>query len=64
MTKKAKGWLAGVAGLLGLALVLIAAIGAHVVGLGQSEAAAAAASCRAGGRRGIGPATAETARKV
>ncbi|MFE6713946.1 C40 family peptidase [Streptomyces sp. NPDC057695] len=66
MTKQARGWLAGVAGLLGLALVLIAAIGAHVVVLGQSEAeaAAAAARCPGGEARGGDPDTAETARKV
>ncbi|MFE1500870.1 hypothetical protein ACFW89_38175, partial [Streptomyces albidoflavus] len=65
MKKKFKGWLAGVAGLLGLALVLLAAVGAHVAGLGQSEAeaAAAAASCP-GGQPGLDPDTAETARKV
>ncbi|MFI7359581.1 C40 family peptidase [Streptomyces avidinii] len=66
MKKKFKGWLAGVAGLLGLALVLLAAIGAHVAGLGQSEAeaAAAAASCPAGGQPGLDPDTADIARKV
>ncbi|GGS35707.1 hypothetical protein Snoj_29140 [Streptomyces nojiriensis] len=65
MKKKFKGWLAGVAGLLGLALVLLAAIGAHVAGLGQSEAeAAAAAGCPAGGQPGLDPDTAEIARKV
>ncbi|MDX3538841.1 NlpC/P60 family protein [Streptomyces sp. MB09-01] len=66
MKKKFKGWLAGIAGLLGLALVLLAAIGAHVAGLGQSEAeaAAAAASCPAGGQPGLDPDTAEIARKV
>ncbi len=66
MKKKFKGWLAGVAGLLGLALVLLAAIGAHVAGLGQSEAEAAAmaASCPGGGQPGLDPATAEIARKV
>ncbi|MEV8535615.1 NlpC/P60 family protein [Streptomyces sp. NPDC051211] len=66
MKKKLKGWLAGVAGLLGLALVLLAAVGAHVAGLGQSEAeaASAAASCPAGGQPGLDPDTAEIARKV
>lgn len=66
MKKKFKGWLAAVAGLLGLALVLLAAIGAHVAGLGQSEAeaAAAAASCPAHGQPGLDPDTAATARKV
>ncbi|MFE5614146.1 C40 family peptidase [Streptomyces sp. NPDC056524] len=65
MKKKFKGWLTGLACLLGLALVLVAAVGAHVVGLGQSEAeAAAAASCPAGGQPGLDPGTAETARKV
>ncbi|QES51966.1 hypothetical protein DEJ50_33200 [Streptomyces venezuelae] len=64
--KKFKRWLAGVAGLLGIALVLLAAIAAHVAGLGQSEAEAAAASarCPAGGQPGLGADTAETARKV
>ncbi|MET9324911.1 NlpC/P60 family protein [Streptomyces sp. NPDC003038] len=66
MKKKFKGWLAGVAGLLGLALVLLAAIGAHVAGLGQSEAEAAAmaASCPGGGQPGLDPDTADMARKV
>ncbi|MFD9575337.1 C40 family peptidase [Streptomyces sp. NPDC059982] len=66
MKKKFKGWLAGVAGLLGLALVLLAAVAAHVAGLGQSEAeaAAAAATCPAGGQPGLDPDTAEIARKV
>ncbi|MFJ6354866.1 C40 family peptidase [Streptomyces sp. NPDC092046] len=64
--KKFKGWLAGLASLIGLALVLVAAVGAHVAGIGQSEAeaAAAAASCPAGGQPGLDPDTAETARKV
>ncbi|MFJ3817752.1 C40 family peptidase [Streptomyces sp. NPDC090056] len=66
MKKKFKGWLAGVAGLLGLALVLLAAVGAHVAGLGQreAEAAAAAAGCPAGGQPGLDPDSAETAHKV
>ncbi|MFE2270705.1 C40 family peptidase [Streptomyces lavendulae] len=66
MKKRLRGWLAGVAGLVGLALVLLAAVGAHVAGLGQSEAeaAAAAASCPAGGQPGLDPDTAEIARKV
>ncbi|MFC8953684.1 C40 family peptidase [Streptomyces sp. NPDC057101] len=66
MKKKFKGWLAGVTGLLGLALVLLAAVGAHVAGLGQSEAdaAAAAARCPASGQPGLDPDTAKTARKV
>ncbi|MEU2454765.1 NlpC/P60 family protein [Streptomyces sp. NPDC012765] len=66
MKKKFKGWLAGIAGLLGLALVLLAAVAAHVAGLGQSdaEAAAMAASCPAGGQPGLDPDTAEIARKV
>ncbi|MFE0654172.1 C40 family peptidase [Streptomyces sp. NPDC059534] len=66
MKKKFKGWLAGVAGMLGLALVLLAAVGAHVAGLGQSEAeaAAAAASCPVGGQPGLDPDTAEIARAV
>ncbi|MFC8012405.1 C40 family peptidase [Streptomyces cinereoruber] len=62
--KKLKGWLAGVAGLLGLVLVLLAAVGAHVAGLSQSEAEAAAASCPAGGQPGLDPDIAEIARKV
>ncbi|MER8236125.1 NlpC/P60 family protein [Streptomyces sp. NPDC094049] len=64
--KKFRGWLAGLAGLIGLALALLAAVGAHVAGLGQSEAeaAAAAASCPADGQPGLDPDTAETARKV
>ncbi|MEW1699321.1 MULTISPECIES: NlpC/P60 family protein [unclassified Streptomyces] len=65
MKKKSKGWLAGVAGLLGLALVLLAAVAAHVAGLAQSEAeAAATASCPADGQPGLDPDTAEIARKV
>ncbi|WP_411107315.1 C40 family peptidase [Streptomyces sp. cmx-4-9] len=64
MKKEFKGWLAGLAGLLGLALVLLAAIGAHVAGLGQNEAEAAAASCPAGGQPGLDPDTAEIAGKV
>ncbi|MFF8610917.1 C40 family peptidase [Streptomyces sp. NPDC015346] len=64
MKKKFKAWLAGVAGLLGLALVLLAAVGAHVAGLGQSEAEAAAARCPAGGQPGLDPDTAEIARNV
>ncbi|WP_455432522.1 C40 family peptidase [Streptomyces yangpuensis] len=59
-----KRWLAGVAGLLGLGLVLIAATAAHVAGLGQSEAEAAAARCPADGRPGLDPETADIARKV
>ncbi|MEU6212728.1 NlpC/P60 family protein [Streptomyces sp. NPDC047023] len=63
--KKFKGWLAGLAGLLGVALVLVAAVGAHVAGLGQSEAEAAAAGCPANGRQsGVDPDTADIARKV
>ncbi|MFE5482956.1 C40 family peptidase [Streptomyces sp. NPDC056527] len=66
MKKGMKRWLAGTAGLLGLALVLLAAVGAHVAGLGQSEAEAAAASarCPAGGGHGLDPDTVEIARKV
>ncbi|MEW1637464.1 NlpC/P60 family protein [Streptomyces sp. NPDC093801] len=62
MKKHFKGWLAGAAGLLGLALVLLAAIAAHVAGLGQAEAEAAAASARC--QPGLDPATADIARKV
>ncbi|MFK0238777.1 C40 family peptidase [Streptomyces vinaceus] len=65
MKKKFKRWLAGVAGLLGLIPVLLAAIAAHVAGLGEAEAqAAAAAQCPAGGQPGLDPATADIARKV
>ncbi|MFG2298498.1 C40 family peptidase [Streptomyces sp. NPDC048603] len=64
MKKGIKGWLAGVAGLLGLGLVLLAAIGAHVAGLGQSEAEAAAAHCPTGGQPGLDPESADIARKV
>ncbi|THA53182.1 C40 family peptidase [Streptomyces sp. A1136] len=66
MKKSIKRWLAGVAGLLGLALVLLAAIAAHVAGLGQSEAEAAAASARCPGasQAGLDPNTADIARKV
>ncbi|AJF70367.1 C40 family peptidase [Streptomyces vietnamensis] len=46
MKKGSTRWLAGAAGLIGLGLVLLAAIAAHVAGLGQSEAEAAAASAR------------------
>ncbi|MGW7433278.1 C40 family peptidase [Streptomyces sp. NPDC054861] len=66
MKKTFKGWRAGVAGLLGLGLVLLAATGAHVAGLGRSEAEAAAASarCPAGGQSELNPETANIARKV
>ncbi|MFJ6784478.1 C40 family peptidase [Streptomyces yangpuensis] len=64
MKKKFKGWLAGLAAVVGLALVLLAAVGAHVAGLGQSEAEAAAARCPAGAQPGLDPDTAEMARKV
>ncbi|MFJ4879997.1 C40 family peptidase [Streptomyces sp. NPDC088745] len=65
MKKKFKRWLVGLAGLLGLALVLLAAIGSRAANLIQSEAeAAAAASCPNGGQPGLDPNTAEVARKV
>ncbi|MFB7453245.1 C40 family peptidase [Streptomyces sp. NPDC056194] len=66
MKKGIKRWLAGAAGLIGLGLVLLAAIAAHVAGLGQSEAEAAAASarCPGAGQPGLDPETADTARKV
>lgn len=66
MKKGIKRWLAGVAGLMGLGLVLLAAIAAHVAGLSQSEAEAAASSARCGGagQAGLDPATADIARKV
>lgn len=62
--KKLKRWLAGAAALTGLALVLLAAVAAHVAGLAQSEAAAAAARCPADGRPGLDPETADIAGKV
>ncbi|MFD9078202.1 C40 family peptidase [Streptomyces erythrochromogenes] len=61
--KKLKRWLAGAAGLIGLALVLLAAIAAHVSGLAQSEAEAAS-RCPGAGRPGLDPDTADIARKV
>ncbi|GAA1553154.1 C40 family peptidase [Streptomyces globosus] len=64
MKKGIKRWLAGAAGLIGLGLVLLAAIAAHVAGLGQSEAEAAAARCPAAGQPGLDPGTADIARKV
>ncbi|MFD9517926.1 C40 family peptidase [Streptomyces sp. NPDC059979] len=66
MKKGIKPWLAGAAGLLGLGLVLLAAIAAHVAGLAQSEAEAAAASarCPAPGQPGLDPETADITRKV
>ncbi|MFD9053012.1 C40 family peptidase [Streptomyces zaomyceticus] len=66
MKKGIKRSLAGVAGLMVLALVLLAAIGAHVAGLGQSEAeaAAASASCGSESQPGLDPATANIAHKV
>ncbi|GEB57389.1 C40 family peptidase [Streptomyces gardneri] len=66
MKKGTKGWLTGAATLLGLSLVLLSAIAAHVAGLGQNEAEAAAAvtRCGAAGQPGFDPETADTARKV
>ncbi|WP_331757094.1 NlpC/P60 family protein (plasmid) [Streptomyces sp. NBC_01544] len=54
MTQKNKKWLAGGTGLIVLAIVLLAAIAAHVAGIGQSEAEAAAAQaqCAANGTGG------------
>ncbi|WP_042804684.1 NlpC/P60 family protein [Streptomyces sp. C] len=62
--RKNRRWMAGGAGLLVLALILAGAIAAHVVGLAQSEAEAAAARCPAGGQPGLDPDTADIARKV
>ncbi|MFE5550052.1 hypothetical protein ACFQ71_40780 [Streptomyces sp. NPDC056534] len=66
MTKEIKKWLAGAAGLIALGLIMIAAIGAHVAGLGQSEAEAAAASarCSTSGQAGNDPETAAINGKV
>ncbi|MCX5317945.1 C40 family peptidase [Streptomyces sp. NBC_00154] len=54
MTQKNKKWLAGGTGLILLAIVLLAAIAAHVADIGQSEAEAAAAQaqCAANGTGG------------
>ncbi|KPI33049.1 NLP/P60 protein [Actinobacteria bacterium OV450] len=64
MNKGIKRWLASAVGLIVLVLVLLAAIGAHVAGLGQSEAEAAAARCTAAGQPGLDPESADIARKV
>ncbi len=64
MKRGIKRWLAGAAGLLGLGLVLLAAIAAHVAGLAQSEAEAAAARCPTAGQPGLDPEAADIARKV
>ncbi|MET7714851.1 NlpC/P60 family protein [Streptomyces sp. NPDC005407] len=66
MTKQRKKWLAGGTGLIALAIVLLGAIAAHVVGIGQSEAEAAAAQnqCDAGGAVGMDVDTAEVAQQV
>ncbi|WP_051779485.1 C40 family peptidase [Streptomyces sp. NRRL S-241] len=64
MKRGIKRWMAGAAGLLGLGLVLLAAIAAHVVGLAQSEAEAAAARCPTAGQPGLDPEAADIARKV
>ncbi|MFF2305936.1 C40 family peptidase [Streptomyces sp. NPDC058128] len=66
MTKEIKNWLAGAAGLIALGLIMIASIGAHVAGLGQSEAEAAAASarCPTSGQAGSDPETAAINGKV
>ncbi|MEU9061754.1 NlpC/P60 family protein [Streptomyces sp. NPDC048430] len=49
MTKKGKKWLASTAALIVLAIVLAGAIAAHVVGIQQSQAAAAQTQCAADG---------------
>ncbi|MEU2391888.1 NlpC/P60 family protein [Streptomyces sp. NPDC007369] len=66
MKKGIKRWMVGATGLLVLGLVLLSAIGAHVAGLGQreAEAAAALARCPAGGQPGLDPETADIAHKV
>ncbi|WP_328665566.1 NlpC/P60 family protein [Streptomyces sp. NBC_00322] len=66
MTKQRKKWLAGGTGLIALAIVLLAAIAAHVVGIGQSEAEAMAAQnpCDAGGAAGMDVDTAQVAQQV
>ncbi|WP_309225934.1 C40 family peptidase [Streptomyces lunaelactis] len=66
MTKQRKKWLAGGTGLIALAIVLLAAIAAHVVGIGQSEAEAMAAQkqCDAGGAKGMDVDTAQVAQQV
>ncbi|MCX4538890.1 C40 family peptidase [Streptomyces sp. NBC_01669] len=66
MTQKNKKWLAGGTGLIVLAIVLVAAIAAHVAGIGQSEAEAAAAraQCAANGSGGMDVDTGQVAQQV
>ncbi|MFE7708801.1 C40 family peptidase [Streptomyces sp. NPDC057486] len=66
MTQRNRKWLAGGAGLIVLAIVLLAAIAAHVAGIGQSEAAAATAraQCAAHGPGGMNVDTVQVAQQV
>ncbi|WUX87708.1 C40 family peptidase (plasmid) [Streptomyces sp. NBC_01426] len=63
MKKGIKRWLAVTAGLMGLGLLMLAGIAAHVAGLGQSEAEAAATRCTPG-QGGADADTAHMARQV
>lgn len=66
MTQKSKKWLAGSTSLIMLGIVLVAAIAAHVAGIGQSEAEAATAQvqCAANGSGGMDVDAAQVAQQV
>ncbi|OEJ21540.1 hypothetical protein AS594_39055 [Streptomyces agglomeratus] len=67
MTKERRKWLAGGTGLIVLGIILMAAIAAHVTGIVQTDAEAAArnrASCAAGGAAGMDVDTAQVAEQV
>lgn len=67
MTKRRKRWLAGATGLLVLAIILMGAIAAHVTGIAQTDAEAAArdrAGCITGGSEGMDVDTAQVAEQV
>ncbi|MEV6654792.1 NlpC/P60 family protein [Streptomyces sp. NPDC051219] len=67
MSKQRKRWLAGGTGLIVLAIILMGAIAAHVTGVAQSDAEAAArtrARCTTGGAPGMDVDTAQVAQQV
>lgn len=67
MTKQRKKWLAGGSGLVVLAIILMGAVAAHVAGLNQHQAEAAARArsrCTSGGAPGLDVDTAQVVQQV